>query len=219
MSQETPVKQKTQDATAKAQAASRKRKTNAKSDLPPQTGAVATTKPAPKSSLAASPAVGTTTKTPAAAAPAPVKKPATPTKKSAAPAKKPTAPAKKTAVEARKSSVPAKEKPASPTAKPATAAVKSKTPVATVATDAGKPARQKKPSTAKSKLVRDSFTLPETDYARFAILKQRALSAGVEVKKSELVRAGLALLAGADDAKFLEAVGLVERIKTGRPKK
>ncbi|HPE05791.1 MAG TPA: hypothetical protein PK101_14380, partial [Thauera sp.] len=84
---------------------------------------------------------------------------------------------------------------------------------------ATKATKAKKHAPAKPKLVRDSFTLPENDYALFASLKQRALKSGAEVKKSELLRAGLAMLALADDAAFLEAVGRIERIKTGRPKK
>lgn len=77
----------------------------------------------------------------------------------------------------------------------------------------------KKASAKKPKLVRDSFTFPETDYALLAKLKQRALASGCEIKKSELVRAGLALLdsLAADD--LAKALGAVERIKTGRPKK
>jgi hypothetical protein len=71
----------------------------------------------------------------------------------------------------------------------------------------------------KPKLVRDSFTIPETDYVLFASLKQRALTAGVEVKKAEILRAALGALAKLDDAELAKAIGLVERIKTGRPKK
>jgi hypothetical protein len=68
-------------------------------------------------------------------------------------------------------------------------------------------------------MVRDSFTIPDTDYALFATLKQRALKAGVEAKKSEILRAAIATLAKLDDAELVKAMGLVERIKTGRPKK
>lgn len=98
--------------------------------------------------------------------------------------------------------------------------VKSAPPVeAPAAAEAPKPAKAKKQAPAKPKLVRDSFTLPEDEYVLFATLKKRALAGGAEVKKSELLRAALAMLARADDAEFLKAVGLVERIKTGRPKK
>lgn len=77
-----------------------------------------------------------------------------------------------------------------------------------------KPAKAKKP-----KLVRDSFTFPETDYALIARLKQRALVAGHEVKKSEILRAGLAALEAMPEAELLKVLGAVERIKTGRPAK
>jgi len=79
--------------------------------------------------------------------------------------------------------------------------------------------KAKKQPVKKPKLVRDSFTIPENDYALFATLKQRALTAGADVKKAELLRAGLAMLAKLDDAELVKAIGLVERIKTGRPKK
>lgn len=82
-----------------------------------------------------------------------------------------------------------------------------------------KAAKVKKQVPKKPKLVRDSFTLPEGDYALFATLKQRALAAGIEVKKSELLRASLTLLANLEDVVFAKTIGLVERIKTGRPKK
>lgn len=82
-----------------------------------------------------------------------------------------------------------------------------------------KAARPRKSGAKKTRLVRDSFTFPENEYALFALLKQRALAAGGEIKKSELVRAGLALLNGLDDAALARVLGRVERIKTGRPKK
>ena len=77
----------------------------------------------------------------------------------------------------------------------------------------------KKQTPKKVKLIRDSFSIPETDYVLFATLKQRALAAGIDVKKSEVLRAALATLAKLDDAALVAAIGLVERIKTGRPKK
>ena len=77
----------------------------------------------------------------------------------------------------------------------------------------------KKQALKKPKLVRDSFTIPETDYVLFESIKQRALSAGVEVKKSEILRAAIMVIAALDDAELIKAIGLVERIKTGRPKK
>jgi len=41
---------------------------------------------------------------------------------------------------------------------------------------------------------------------------------GIEVKKSELLRAGLIALSKCSDASLIQAVSKVEKLKTGRPK-
>jgi len=69
----------------------------------------------------------------------------------------------------------------------------------------------------RPKLIRDSFTMPEDDYARIKSLKARLLSAGVEIKKSEVLRAGLLALEGMSDPQLQKVANQVERIKTGRP--
>jgi hypothetical protein len=71
----------------------------------------------------------------------------------------------------------------------------------------------------KVKVVRDSFTIPKTEFTQLAEMKKRALGLGVEVKKSELIRAGLQHLAGLQDAAFKKALSAVPTIKTGRPGK
>ncbi len=71
----------------------------------------------------------------------------------------------------------------------------------------------------KEKLIRDSFTLPESDYSTIKQLKERCLAAGIEVKKSEIVRVALNILAKQTDQKLISAVKALPRIKTGRPKK
>ncbi|WP_025596457.1 hypothetical protein [Burkholderia sp. WSM2230] len=71
----------------------------------------------------------------------------------------------------------------------------------------------------KEKVVRDSFTMPKSDYEKIAALKQKCLAAGVSVKKSELLRAGLLLLESAAEKRLLAAVSAVEQVKTGRPTK
>lgn len=71
----------------------------------------------------------------------------------------------------------------------------------------------------KPKLVRDSFTMPHGEYAQIGALKGRLLALGVAIKKSELLRAGVALLASLPDAKLKLAADKVEVIKTGRPAK
>lgn len=69
----------------------------------------------------------------------------------------------------------------------------------------------------RPKLVRDSFTMPEFDYVRIRALKARLLNAGVEIKKSEILRAGLLALENMSDTQLQALAGKVERIKTGRP--
>lgn len=87
-------------------------------------------------------------------------------------------------------------------------------PFAAKVDKAGKPAKAK-----KAKLVRDSFTMPELEYALIAALKKRCLDAGVSAKKSEILRAAVANLVKLSDAALVAAVRRLEVIKTGRPAK
>ena len=98
--------------------------------------------------------------------------------------------------------------------KQAAAAPKAKTS----AKAAAKPLGKTSPKPAKLKLVRDSFTMPSDEYAALAQLKQRALAFAHPAKKSELLRAGIKLLAGLGDAALMRALKGVPTIKTGRPK-
>jgi hypothetical protein len=80
--------------------------------------------------------------------------------------------------------------------------------------------KAEKPAKAKKiKLVRDSYAMPEAEYARIGELKKRMSALGNEVKKSELLRGGIAALAALNDAELKAVMGRVERIKTGRPAK
>ena len=58
----------------------------------------------------------------------------------------------------------------------------------------------------KIKLVRDSFTMPKDEYAQIDALKLRAAAQARVVKKSEILRAGIAALAGLSDAALLAAL-------------
>jgi len=71
----------------------------------------------------------------------------------------------------------------------------------------------------KKKVVRDSFTMPQNEYARIAEIKDICLKAKLHVKKSEVLRAGLILLAELDQGQLKRALGSLEKIKTGRPQK
>ncbi len=74
--------------------------------------------------------------------------------------------------------------------------------------------KQKKP-----KLVRDSFTMPEGEYAVLSVVKKNCLKAGIEVKKSQLLRIGLALLNKTDNATLKKMIAELPALKAGRPKK
>lgn len=71
----------------------------------------------------------------------------------------------------------------------------------------------------KPKLVRDSFTMPEDEYAVLGMVKKACLKAGIEVKKSELLRIGVSLLRTLDPAKVRNALTALPALKAGRPKK
>lgn len=87
---------------------------------------------------------------------------------------------------------------------------------ASVATPAGETAPEKP---KKTKVVRDSFTMPEADYRMLAELKERCLAGGQKIKKSELLRAGVNLLAALPANRLLAVVAKLESVKTGRPTK
>ena len=70
----------------------------------------------------------------------------------------------------------------------------------------------------KHKLVRDSFTIPKAEYVVLESLKVRAADLKRPTKKSELIRAGIAVLKKLGDKEFLAAVNGVQSLKTGRPK-
>ncbi|KGF81210.1 hypothetical protein IA69_14250 [Massilia sp. JS1662] len=148
----------------------------------------------------AQPAAKTAVKTvakPAARKAAPVK--AAPAKKTAAVKK--AAPAK--AVRAKAAPTPAK------VAQQAARAIAA--PVKSTRTKAA-PAPAVRPH-----LVRDSFTMPEQEYAVLATVKQACLKAGFEVKKSELLRIGVALLGQLDTASLRAVLDSLPQLKTGRP--
>jgi len=112
------------------------------------------------------------------------------------------------------------KKAATPATRKAAAAAKSAAITEQVsATPTAPAAADKQPKPPKVRLVRDSFTMPETDFALVAVLKARALGLGRAAKKSELLRAGLQLLSQQDAPGLLAALERLQPIKTGRPKR
>jgi hypothetical protein len=108
--------------------------------------------------------------------------------------------------------------PKTPTGRAAKVASKSSALIA--APEVAAPATvSKKPIKPRAVLVRDSFTMPEADFALIAALKATALEGKRAAKKSELLRAGLQMLAGLDTESLVVALNRLATIKTGRPKK
>ena len=132
-------------------------------------------------------------------------KPAVPAKR--APSKAATAPAK--------SPVKSPLKTAAKTPVKAKLRPQAKTAVKTVIKAISKPIKVEKAK--KPKMIRDSFTIPKTEYVVIDALKERAGKLSRAAKKSELLRAGVKALAAMSDAAFLAALAAVTTIKTGRP--
>ena len=109
---------------------------------------------------------------------------------------------------------------------------KTKPAVKRAAANKAKPSAKKTPTKAAKKvtaikadkltkppLVRDSFTIPESEYAVLAKVKKACLKEGFEIKKSELIRIGIALLADLSSSKVKTAKKKLQTVKTGRPRK
>jgi len=123
-------------------------------------------------------------------------------------------PVKKVAVEKSPTKKIAVKKPAAsklPTPKAESAVVK------TVAVKDDASAQKLKPR--KQKMVRDSFTMPESEYQALGDLKKSCLKQGIAVKKSELLRIGVATLSSMTTKQIETALNKLEKISAGRPKK
>jgi DNA-directed RNA polymerase subunit H (RpoH/RPB5) len=120
------------------------------------------------------------------------------------------APAKKVvAKKAVAKKVVAKKAPVKPTAAPTPA------PKAAAKKPVAKPAKPKKP--AKVKVIRDSFTMPEADFAIIDRIKLRAIEWKQPVKKSEVLRAALYALGALPDAQVKKLLSGLTPVKKGRP--
>jgi len=71
----------------------------------------------------------------------------------------------------------------------------------------------------KTKVVRDSFTMPQSEYLKIAEIKELCLKAGLQVKKSEVLRAGVIALCAMNEAQLTRTMSALDKIKTGRPNK
>ena len=75
------------------------------------------------------------------------------------------------------------------------------------------------PKAKKGKVVRDSFTMPESEYALINAVKKRCISNGIAAKKSEILRAAIGHFAAQNDDDIRSVITALELVKTGRPPK
>lgn len=103
--------------------------------------------------------------------------------------------------------------------KPATASrkVAGKTASAASKPKAALPLKKDKPE--KIKMVRDSFSMPEADYAKLIGLKKKCIAAGVHVKKSELLRLGLLQLSKLGNAALIISAKRIATVKKNKAAK
>jgi hypothetical protein len=89
--------------------------------------------------------------------------------------------------------------------------------IAEIAVDKGESVPTKKNNAGKIKVIRDSFSFPEQDYRKISELKKTCLMVGIQVKKSEILRAGLNLLSQLNLDELKQSIEKVEKVQTGRP--
>ena len=122
--------------------------------------------------------------------------------------------AKKAAVKAA-TAAPAKSAPRTP---PVSRSASTKATESPAIAKASKETKESK-KTKADKLVRDSFTMPASEFALLGAMKAQMVAMQRPTKKSELLRAGvkaLSMLSGAELQGLLDALPV---LKTGRPKK
>jgi hypothetical protein len=67
------------------------------------------------------------------------------------------------------------------------------------------------------KVIRDSFTMPGADYDAISRIKRRARHLDFDTNKSEILRAGLAVLDKMPDRELLKVFEGLTKVKPGRP--
>lgn len=81
------------------------------------------------------------------------------------------------------------------------------------------PATKKPKKSPKLKMVRDSFTMPQNEYEEISRIKDAFRKAGLPVKKSEVLRAGLKALGVLNMAQMKRLLAGVGKVKSSRPNK
>ena len=71
-------------------------------------------------------------------------------------------------------------------------------------------------TTEKTKVLRRTFSITETEYQHIFDLKRRCNLMGFEAAQSEIIRSGLHLLMTASDRELKTAIEKIEKLKPGR---
>jgi hypothetical protein len=82
-----------------------------------------------------------------------------------------------------------------------------------------KPKDKPRDKPKRPKMIRDSFTMPESEYKVLGEVKRACLKAGIEIKKSELLRVGVELIRRMELEKLASVLATLTPLKAGRPKK
>ena len=91
-----------------------------------------------------------------------------------------------------------------------------KRPARTAASADGKASAGKEKPAKPEKVVRDSFSMPAVEHKRIKALRAALAKAGCEASKSEVLRAGLALLAARDLKEVIRVVAALPKVKKGK---
>jgi hypothetical protein len=82
---------------------------------------------------------------------------------------------------------------------------------------APEPTLKPTPTLRKTSVVRDTFSMPQDDYARIEELRITAAKEGrISTSKSEVVRPGLQVLGSLNGQQFIEALNRLEKLVPGR---
>lgn len=81
----------------------------------------------------------------------------------------------------------------------------------------GNPAGREPEEGEGGRVIRDSFTMPASDYGLIPVIRKRCMKAGLGVSKSEVLRAGLKALESMSEKQLREVVSGLRKVKTGRP--
>lgn len=84
------------------------------------------------------------------------------------------------------------------------------------ATEKVKPGKTKADKDRHEKVARDSFSMPASEHKRIKALRDALAQAGYEASKSEVLRAGVALLASRGLGEIINLVGDLPKVPKGK---